>query len=63
LLSATQGDYPPTEQQLEVFSELSTELDGSLTSLKQVLNTALPGLNAKLKALGSAPIESGSGGR
>jgi photosystem II stability/assembly factor-like uncharacterized protein len=63
LLSSTQGDYPPTDQQLEVFGELRAELDRSLASLKQVLNTELPGLNAKLKELGSAPIESGSGGR
>jgi photosystem II stability/assembly factor-like uncharacterized protein len=46
------GDYGPTDQEEQVFAELSAELDQALAKIKQSLDTDLPRFNAKLKAAG-----------
>ena len=52
LQSYGQGDYPPTDQDLAVLAELSSELDTTLDKLKKTLDVDLPDLNSKLKAAG-----------
>ncbi|MBV9437395.1 MAG: glycosyl hydrolase, partial [Acidobacteria bacterium] len=52
LQSYGQGDYPPTDQDLAVLAELSSELDRTLDKLKKTLDVDLPDLNSKLKAAG-----------
>lgn len=44
------GEAAPTEQDYQVFSDLSQRLDQELTGLEQALVTDLPPLNAKLAA-------------
>lgn len=50
------GDYGPTDQDIAVLKELSSELSEQLASLKSVLNVDLPAFNAQLKAAGIAPV-------
>ena len=45
------GDYPPTDQALELFEELSEKLDGILQELQQIHDKYVPEINAKLKEL------------
>jgi hypothetical protein len=56
LQSYGQGDYPPTEQDVEVLAELSRELDQTLAKLKQILDVDLSAFNAKLKAAGFSEV-------
>jgi hypothetical protein len=59
LASSVQGDYRPTQQEVDVFAELSKELDDALLSLKRILGTDLPAFNNQLKASGLPEIDSG----
>jgi photosystem II stability/assembly factor-like uncharacterized protein len=43
------ADARPTDQSVEVFNELSAQLDAQLAKMKQTLATELPRLNAALK--------------
>jgi len=43
------ADSKPTDQSVEVFNELSAQLDAQLAKMKQTLATELPRLNAALK--------------
>ena len=43
------ADNKPTDQSVEVFKELSAQLDAQLEKMKQTLKTELPRLNAALK--------------
>jgi len=43
------ADNKPTDQSIEVFKELSAQLDAQLEKMKQTLKTELPRLNAALK--------------
>jgi hypothetical protein len=43
------ADHKPTDQSVEVFRELSAQLDAQLEKMKQTLTTELPRLNAALK--------------
>jgi hypothetical protein len=43
------ADNKPTDQSVEVFNELSAQLDAQLARMKQTLATELPRLNAALK--------------
>ena len=45
------ADSKPTDQSVEVFNELSAQLDAQLEKMRQTLNTELPRLNAALKRL------------
>ena len=45
------GDYPPTDQAVELFEELSGKLNGILEELQQVHDKYVPDINAKLKEL------------
>jgi hypothetical protein len=56
LQSYGQGDYPPTEQDLEVLAELSRELGQTLGKVKQILDVDLSAFNAKLKAAGFSEV-------
>lgn len=60
LASSVQGDYRPTQQEVDVFAELSVELDDTLLALKRILGTDLPAFNNQLKASGLLEIDSGS---
>ena len=51
-----EGDFPPTDQAVEVFNELSRELDSVITQLNTSLRTGVPALNGKLKAAGLPEI-------
>ena len=46
------GDYPPTDQQLAVFEELSAMINTQLARLKQSLDVDLPALNSLARAAG-----------
>ena len=56
LQNYVQGDYGPTEQDYQVFKEVSAELDQTLASLKQILDVAVPAFNSRLKANGLPAI-------
>jgi hypothetical protein len=56
LQSYAQGEYAPTEQEVVVLKELSTELDQALAKLKQTLDTELSAFNTQLKAAGLSEI-------
>ena len=43
------ADARPTDQSVEVFNELSAQLDAQIAKMKQTLKTELPRLNAALK--------------
>ena len=43
------ADAKPTDQSVEVFNELSAQLDAQIEKMKQTLKTELPRLNAALK--------------
>jgi hypothetical protein len=43
------ADAKPTNQSIEVFNELSAQLDAELTKMKDTLSKALPALNGALK--------------
>ena len=43
------ADARPTDQSVEVFNELSAQLDAQLEKMRQTLKTELPRLNAALK--------------
>jgi hypothetical protein len=60
LASSAQGDYRPTRQEVDVFAELSAELDNALLTLKRILGTDLRAFNNQLKASGLPEIDSGS---
>ncbi len=45
------GDYPPTDQALEVFEEMSGELDEILSRLKELTDNKIPEINLKLEDL------------
>ncbi|MCC6317190.1 MAG: glycosyl hydrolase [Gemmatimonadaceae bacterium] len=49
---ASQGEYRPTQQQLQVFNTLSGELDVHLKAIKASMDANLPKLNAILRAAG-----------
>ncbi len=55
------GDYGPTEQDMQVYALLSSEIDQQLAKLNQALAADLPALNLQLKAAGVAPITVSSG--
>jgi len=56
LESYAQGEYAPTEQEVVVLKELSTELDQALAKLKQTFDTELSAFNTQLKAAGLSEI-------
>lgn len=53
------GDYPPTDQAVELFGELSEKLDGILEELQSIHDKYVPEINAKLKELdhGYLPVK------
>ncbi|HEX6575693.1 MAG TPA: glycosyl hydrolase, partial [Gemmatimonadaceae bacterium] len=53
---AASADARPTDQTLEVFSILSRQLEGQISTIRQALRTQLPGLNRELASAGLAPI-------
>ena len=60
-----QGDYGPTQQEQEVFTALSAELDQVLGALKKSLDVDLRAFNEKLKGAGlpevsAAPVRAAS---
>lgn len=57
LASSVQGDYRPTQQEVEVFAKLSAELDDALVTLKRILGADLRALNGQLKASGLPEID------
>ncbi|HEU5452130.1 MAG TPA: hypothetical protein VFU76_09105, partial [Terriglobales bacterium] len=54
LQSYVGGDYPPTQQATEVLDELSRELDGILSHVKQTVDTDLPALHSQLRSTAAA---------
>jgi len=50
------GEYAPTDQDLEAFGAISTNLGQQLDKLKQALTVDLPALNEKLKKAGVSPV-------
>ena len=48
-LQASFDDADASRSNIEVFKELSAQLDAQLEKMKQTLNTELPRLNAALK--------------
>lgn len=57
LANSIQGDYRPTQQEVDVFSHLSAELDDALSTLKKTLGADLRALNDQLKASGLPEID------
>jgi photosystem II stability/assembly factor-like uncharacterized protein len=57
LANSIQGDYRPTQQEVEVFTDLSAELDDALSILKRTLRVDLPALNDQLRASGLPEID------
>lgn len=60
------GDYGPTDQDVQAFAQISTELDEQLSKLTQALAVDLLSFNLQLKAAGLSPVavaaESKTGG-
>ena len=52
LADQQRGDFPPTNQALEFFEEVSKELDVEITKLDQLIEAELPKINAIGKNLG-----------
>ncbi|HET9402160.1 MAG TPA: hypothetical protein VFO34_14540 [Candidatus Acidoferrales bacterium] len=52
LASAASGDFAPTQQEQEVFTTLSAELDQALGALKKAIDVDLRAFNDKLKGAG-----------
>jgi hypothetical protein len=52
-----QGDYMPTQQDLDVLAELSKELAQVMAKVKQTMEVDLPGFNAQLKAAGLPEVK------
>jgi hypothetical protein len=46
-----EGDFPPTRGQREVYAELKGELDDLALEWKSIVETDVPALNAKARAL------------
>ncbi len=57
------GNYGPTDQDVQAFVQISTELNDQLDTLKQTLDEVLPSLNAKLKAAGVSPVAATTGAK
>lgn len=51
------GDYPPTDQAMEVKEVLSREVDQYLTDLKHVFGNKVPALSQKLQAAGVSLLQ------
>lgn len=51
------ADARPTDQSVEVFNELSAQLDAQIAKMKQTLKTELPRLNAALKREKVEPVD------
>ncbi|HZU23826.1 MAG TPA: hypothetical protein VE998_13425, partial [Terriglobales bacterium] len=47
-----QGDYAPTDQDMQVLAQLTGELQQALSRVKQTMDVDLPSFNAELKAAG-----------
>lgn len=56
LQSYAQGEYAPTDQEIAVLKELSSELDQTLAKLKQTLDIELSAFNTQLKAAGVSEV-------
>jgi len=51
LADQQRGDYPPTDQALEVFAEMSAELDGILAEYRSLCADKIPAINERLKSM------------
>jgi photosystem II stability/assembly factor-like uncharacterized protein len=52
LQSYLEGDHAPTDQDVAVFQQLSSDLGQALANLKQILDTDAPPFNSRLKSRG-----------
>jgi hypothetical protein len=50
------GNYPPTDQDYEIFRMLSEKLDAQLARMNSVLDAQLPAYNNLLKSKGLEPV-------
>jgi hypothetical protein len=50
------GDFPPTDQQLEVHAKLTTDLASARDRLRQIITTDVEAFNASLRQRGLGTI-------